>query len=70
MHANEAATLIATLESDPSQVPAYIVTLEDTIMRLMDRIAADPLATDKLTYVALEYRARMVLKKWQELDQN
>ena len=39
-------------------------------MRLMDRIAADPMAADKLVYVGLEYRARMVLKRWEQLDRN
>ena len=64
-----ADALVNTLERDPSQIPACIVTLEDTIMRFLNRIAADPLAPDKLVFVGLEYRARMVLKRWQQLDQ-
>ena len=72
MPTDEAATLIATLERDPSQVPAYIATLEETIMRLMDRIAADPLAGDKLAYVAVprgsEAQAEAAPAPWPRLS--
>lgn len=40
------------------------------VKKLMDRIAADPLAAHKLVFVGLEYRARIVLKRWQQRDRN
>ena len=46
------------------------MTLEDTIMLRMDRMAADPLAADKLVYAGLECRVRIVSKRWQQLDRN
>ena len=65
--------LIDTLEADPSKVPLFYLHLENAIAWCMDEIygfAKSGEDDEKMTLVALEYRARLVLERYQKLSAN
>ena len=66
--------LIETLEADPAKLPAFYLHMENVIAWCMDEIfRLSKSAEDderKMKLVALEYRARLVLKRSRNLDAN
>jgi hypothetical protein len=70
MNLNHCKTLIAELENDPQQLPAFYGELESAILWLMDTTFKSKDAAEKSRLAATEMRARLVLERFKKLGTN
>ena len=70
----EAQAMIAELEREPSRMPMYLGTVQLFIAACLGRIIELAKSGEddehRMRFVALEYRARLVLDRWRKQAQN
>ncbi len=70
MDLNRCQRLVAELEHDPGQVPAFYGELESAIRWLMDTTFESEDPSEKTRLAATEMRARLVLERFKKLGIN
>ena len=70
MNASSCQSLVAELERDPEQVPAYHGNLESALKWLMDATFKSTDPKEKTYLASIEMRARLVLERWRKGHRN
>ena len=70
MNLDRCKTLIAGLEHNPEQLPAFYGELESTIRWLMDTTFESEDPAEKTRLAATEMRARLVLERYRKGNAN
>ncbi len=70
MNLDHCKTLIAELEHDPQQLPAFYGELESAILWLMDTTFESKDPAEKSRLAATEMRARLVLERFRKGNAN
>ncbi len=70
MNLDHCKTLIAELERDPEQVPAFYSELESAIRWLIDATSESKDSQEKTRLAVTEMRARLVLERFRKQNVN
>ncbi len=70
MNLDRCQRLVAELEHDPQQLPAFYIELESAILWLMDTTFESEDPDEKSRLAATEMRARLVLERFRKGNAN